>query len=77
MTLLVDAVLLLAALVIWLRSCSEGDEVWTLFLRGLVAVDLAVVLFGNGQVLVELALLAVALALPSLARIERAGRRLP
>ncbi|NDG75327.1 MAG: hypothetical protein EBX49_08360 [Synechococcaceae bacterium WB8_1B_136] len=77
MTLLVDGVLLMAAVVLWIRSCSEGDDVWTLFLRGLVAVDLAVVLFGNSQLLIELLLLAGALALPSLTRIERSGRTLP
>jgi uncharacterized membrane protein HdeD (DUF308 family) len=77
MALLVDGVLLLAGLALWIRSCSEGDDVWILFLRGLAAVAVAVVVFGHGQMLVELLLLAAALALPSVTRIERSGRTLP
>lgn len=77
MGLLIDLVLLLAGLVLWVRSCSEGDEVWTLFLRVLVCLDLVFLALGNGQLLFELPLLAVALALPSVARLERRQREMP
>jgi hypothetical protein len=67
---LIDLVLVLAALVLWVRSCNEGDEAWSLFLRSVVLVDLAFLAFGNGQLLVELPLLVLALVLPSAARLE-------
>jgi hypothetical protein len=74
MALLVDAVLLLAGLVLWQRSSSEGDDVWSLFLRGLALVDLVVVALCNGVLWVEVPLLLAALALPSVAQLER-GRK--
>jgi hypothetical protein len=48
--------------------------VWSLFLRVFAVVDLAVVLLGNGQLLLEIPLLLLALALPSVARLEN-GRQ--
>ena len=48
MTLLLDLVLVVAGLLLWQRSCSEGDDVWVLFLRSLAAIDLAVIALGNG-----------------------------
>ena len=71
MTLLVGLVLLLAGLVLWQRSTSEGDEVWSLFLRCLAVIDLTVIAFSNGMLWLEIPLLAVALALPSVERLER------
>jgi hypothetical protein len=56
---------------LWVRSCNEDDEAWSLFLRGMVLVDLAFIAFGNGQLLLEIPLLAVALALPSAASLEQ------
>lgn len=73
MLLLTDLVLLLAGLVLWLRASNEGDEAWALFLRSIALVDLAFIAFGNGQLL-EIPLLALALALPSAARLERRRR---
>jgi hypothetical protein len=67
---LIDLVLVLAALVLWVRSCNEGDEAWSLFLRSVVLLDLAFLAFGNGQLLIEIPLLALALVLPSAARLE-------
>jgi len=75
MTLLLDAVLLLAGLVLWQRASSEGDEVWSLFLRGLAVLDLAVIALANGLLWVEVPLLIVALALPSVARLEQGRGR--
>lgn len=75
MTLLIDLVLVVAGLLLWQRSCSEGDDVWVLFLRTLAAIDLAVVVLGNGVLWVELGLLALVLSLPSVARLERRERR--
>jgi hypothetical protein len=72
--LLIDLVLLLAGLVLWQRSCSEGDDVWSLFLRCLAAVDLTVIAFSNGVLWLEVPLLITALALPSVARLERRQR---
>ncbi|MFM8260038.1 MAG: hypothetical protein ACKOE9_09890 [Vulcanococcus sp.] len=74
MTLLLDAVLLLAGLVLWQRASSEGDDVWSLFLRALAVLDLVVIALANGLLWVEVPLLIGALALPSVARLER-GRR--
>jgi hypothetical protein len=64
---LIDLLLLLAGLMLWVRSCNEDDEAWSLFLRGMVLVDLAFIAFGNGQLL-------IALALPSAASLD--NRRL-
>ena len=75
MTLLIDLVLVVAGLLLWQRSCSEGDDVWVLFLRTLVVIDLAVVVLGNGVLWVELGLLALVLSLPSVARLEQRERR--
>jgi hypothetical protein len=71
---LIDLLLLLAGLMLWVRSCNEDDEAWSLFLRGMVLVDLAFIAFGNGQLLIEIPLLALALALPSAASLD--NRRL-
>ena len=71
MTLLLDLVLLAAGLVLWQRSSSEGDEVWSLFLRGLAVIDLSMIAIGNGVLWLEIPLLLGALALPSVARLER------
>ena len=75
MTLLIDLVLVVAGLLLWQRSCSEGDDVWVLFLRTLAVIDLAVVVLGNGVLWVELGLLALVLSLPSVGRLERRERR--
>jgi hypothetical protein len=75
MTLLIDLVLVVAGLLLWQRSCSEGDDVWVLFLRTLAVIDLAVIVLGNGVLWVELGLLALVLSLPSVARLERRERR--
>ena len=71
MAWLSDLVLLLAGLMLWIRSSNEDDEAWSLFLRCIVLVDLGFIAFGNGQLLVELPLLALALALPSAAKVEQ------
>ena len=71
MALLLDLVLLAAGLVLWQRSSSEGDEVWSLFLRGLAVIDLSMIAIGNGVLWLEIPLLLGALALPSVARLER------
>ena len=69
--LLIDLILLLAGLMLWDRSCSEGDEAWSLFLRFIALLDLLFIVFGNGQLLIKLPLLALALAMPSAAKLER------
>lgn len=70
MTLLLDLVLVVAGLLLWQRSCSEGDDVWVLFLRSLAVIDLAVIALGNGVLWLEIPLLVLALTLPSVKRIE-------
>jgi hypothetical protein len=75
MTLLVDLVLVIAGLLLWQRSCTEGDDVWVLFLRSLAAIDLAVIALGNGVLWLEIPLLVVALSLPSVKRIEQENQR--
>lgn len=54
MALLLDLVLLAAGLVLWQRSSSEGDEVWSLFLRGLAVIDLSMIAIGNGVLWLEI-----------------------
>lgn len=76
MALLLDLVLLACGLLLWRRSCSEGDDVWILFLRGLAAIDLAVIALGNRLLWVELLLLALVLALPSVNQLEKRERGL-
>ena len=71
MTLLLDLVLVVAGVLLWQRSCSEGDDVWVLFLRSLAAIDLAVIALGNGVLWLEIPLLILALSLPSMKQIER------
>ena len=75
MTLLIDLVLVAAGLLLWQRSCSEGDDVWVLFLRTLAVIDLAVIVLGGGVLWVEVGLLALVLSLPSVARLEQRERR--
>jgi hypothetical protein len=71
MVWLIDLVLLLAGLVLWTRACNEGDEAWSLFLRCIAFLDLAFIAFGNGQLLIEIPVLALALALPSAASLDQ------
>jgi hypothetical protein len=75
MTLLLDLVLVVAGLLLWQRSCSEGDDVWVLFLRSLAVIDLAVIALGNGVLWLEIPLLVLALSLPSVQRIDAEERR--
>ena len=74
-TLLTDLLLLVAGLLLWQRSCSDGDEVWVLFLRSIAAIDLAVILLSNGVLWLEIPLLFLVFGLPSVAKLEkREGR---
>ena len=74
-TLLTDLLLLVAGLLLWQRSCSDGDEVWVLFLRSIAAIDLAVILLSNGVLWLEIPLLVLVFGLPSVAKLEkREGR---
>jgi hypothetical protein len=75
MTLMLDLVLLAAGLVLLQRSTFEGDDVWSLFLRSLAVIDLVIITIGHGLLWLEVPLLVLALALPSVARLERRGRR--
>jgi len=75
MTLLLDLVLVVAGLLLWQRSCSEGDDVWVMFLRSLAVIDLAVIALGNGVLWLEIPLLVLALTLPSVKRIDAEERR--
>ena len=74
-TLLTDLLLLVAGLLLWQRSCSDGDEVWVLFLRSIAAIDLAVILLSNGVLWLAIPVLVFAFGLPSVAKLEkREGR---
>ena len=74
MPLVLDLVLLAAGVVLWQRASSEGGDVWSLFLRGLAVIDLVVITIGNGALWIELPLLVLALALPSVAQLEQRRR---
>jgi hypothetical protein len=73
-TLLIDLVLLVAGLILWQRGSSEGDDVWSMFLRALAVIDLVVIALSNGLLWIELPLLIGALCLPSVARLEGSHR---
>ena len=66
--------LVLAGLTLWSRACTESDEAWSLFLYSIAFLDLGFIAFGNGQLLIEVPLLAVALVLPSASRLEQRRR---
>jgi len=68
---LIDLLLVVAGLVLWIRACNEDDEAWSLFLRSVALLDLAFIAFGNGQMLIEIPLLALALVLPSAASVDK------
>ena len=57
MTLLIDLVLLVAGLVLWHRGSTEGDDVWSMFLRALAVIDLVVIALSNGVLWIEVPLL--------------------
>ena len=74
MTLLIDLVLLVTGLVLWHRGSTEGDDVWSMFLRALAVIDLVVIALSNGVLWIEMPLLIGALCLPSVARLEGVRR---
>ena len=74
LTLLIDLVLLVSGLVLWRRGSSEGDDVWSMFLRTLAVIDLVVIALSNGLLWIEIPLLIGALCLPSVARLEGTQR---
>ena len=77
MDLVVDILLLLAALMLVQRSNSDRDDVWRLCLRILaVGALLAVITSERGRLLAVL-LLLVALWLPGVARIEKSLEEVP
>jgi hypothetical protein len=70
-----DLLLLLLAAGLWWRGCRDRDEVFSLLVRFLAIVVLLVVLIAGRSFGLELALLALALWLPSAMRFESDGRR--
>jgi hypothetical protein len=71
MDLVIDLLLLLAALMLVMRSNSERDEVWALCLRFLAVIAVvAVITSYRGQPLAIL-LLLLALGLPGVNRYEK------
>lgn len=67
--------LLLLAFGLWWRGCADRDEVFGLFVRFLAVVVVLVLLIAGRPLLLELALLALALWLPSALRCEARERR--
>jgi hypothetical protein len=59
-----DSVLLLSALALWLSGRRNRDDVWGLLQKMLALIAVVVVLLGGRQMLLESALLALALWLP-------------
>lgn len=68
-----ELLLLALAAALWSRGTAQRDEVIGLFVRFLALVLLLVVLIAGRPLLLELALLALALWLPSAVRCERQG----
>jgi len=71
MDLLMDLLLLLAAVTLVIRSTSERDEVWCLCLRALAAVALLAVITNSRGMPISLLLLALALYLPGARTFEK------
>ena len=71
MDVLMDLLLLLAALTLLVRSNSERDEVWQLCLRLLAVVSVLAVITNVRGLPISLLLLGVALWLPSASRFEK------
>lgn len=67
--------LLLLALALWWRGCTDRDEVFGLFVRFLAVVVVLVLLIAGRPLLLELALLGLALWLPSALHCEARERR--
>ena len=59
-----DGVLLVSALALWLTGSRNRDDVWGLLQKMLALIAVVVVLLGGRQMLLESALLALALWLP-------------
>ena len=59
-----DSVLLLSALALWLSGRRNRDDVWGLLQKMLALIAVVVVLLGGRQMLLESAVLALALWLP-------------
>lgn len=70
-----ELLLLLVAAGLWLRGMTQRDEVFGLFVRFLAIVVILVVLIAGRPLLLELALLSLALWLPSAVRFESDGSR--
>ncbi|MEB3276863.1 MAG: hypothetical protein VKM92_07850 [Cyanobacteriota bacterium] len=59
-----DGVLMLSAFLLWFSGSAHRDDVWGLLQKMLAVVAVAVVLLGGRQMLLEAAVLALALWLP-------------
>lgn len=59
-----DGVLLLSALLLWFSGSAHRDDVWGLLQKMLAVLAAAVVLLGGRQMVLEAAVLALALWLP-------------
>ena len=69
--MLVDFLLLSSAVLLVLRSTTESDDVWAVALRVLAAAAVLTVVVGDHGLPLCVALLGVALWLPSADRAER------
>lgn len=71
MDLVVDILLLLAAVVLVRRSNSDSDDVWKLCLRGLAVVAVLAVITSDRGMPLGFLLLIFSLWLPGVDRVER------
>jgi hypothetical protein len=71
MDLLVDLLLLLAALMLVVRANSERDEVWAICLRFLAVIAVIAVITSNRGQPLSILLLVLALGLPRADRYEK------
>ncbi|KEF41354.1 MAG: hypothetical protein ER33_11955 [Cyanobium sp. CACIAM 14] len=65
-----DLVLLIAAVLLWVKGTNTPDDVWSVFQKGLAFVAVMVVLLGGRQVLLEALVLATTFWLPSASRFD-------
>ena len=65
-----DLVLLVSAVLLWIKGGNTPDDVWSVFQKFLAFVAVLVVLLGGRQLLLEILALALTFWLPTAARFD-------
>jgi hypothetical protein len=65
-----DLVLLVSAVLLWIKGGNTPDDVWSVFQKFLAVVAVLVVLLGGRQILLEVLVLGFTFWLPNAARFD-------